>query len=63
MDRIKDWAELRTELAGKAGDGAARELERLLAADRKIQAIQLLQDHGISPVDPDRPVSPVDAGP
>ena len=57
MERIKDWLELRAELVRNSGSAVADELDRLLATDRKIQAIQLLKDNGISLVDPDRPAT------
>jgi len=60
LERIKDWPELRVELVRKAGSAAADELDRLLATYRKIQAIQLLKDNGISLVDPDRPATRLD---
>jgi len=57
MERTKDWPELRAELVRNAGSAVADELDRLLLTGRKIQAIQLLQDNGISLVDPDRPAT------
>lgn len=53
-ERIKDWSELRDELLSRSGPEAAAELDRLVTNGHRIQALQLLRAHGVSPTDPPR---------
>ena len=46
--RLKSWKEARSELRKAAGERACAEFDRALAEGRKVTAIKLLRDHGIS---------------
>jgi len=46
--RLKSWEEARADLQRVAGEAACMEFDRALAEGRKVSAIKLLRDHGIS---------------
>ena len=48
MKRVCDWMELREELRRKVGEQAVKDLDALLADNRKVAAIQLLRKNGIT---------------
>ena len=46
--RLKSWEEARAELLKAAGETVCAAFDRALADGRKVTAIKLLRDHGIS---------------